>query len=251
MSNPEVVVNDVLIDPRNSQRVLLATDRSGVLASDDSAATFTTSNHGYTHRYVSAILADNKEPNTLYIGVVNDREFGGVFSTHDGGQSWQQKSSGLDGRDVFTLKQASNGTLVAGTNRGVFELAQGTSAWHPINNVVVEKTVSRTVKLKSGKTKTVSSTSAVHSVLEGRVNDTDLGSTRWFAATSAGLFTSKDHGKVWMGGPVAGEKDFVSVQAQDGLVVAATRSTVLVSQNAGTAWQSARAGFVSRSTFAA
>ncbi len=40
-SSPEVVVNDVLIDPRNSHHVLLATDRSGVLASDDSATTFT------------------------------------------------------------------------------------------------------------------------------------------------------------------------------------------------------------------
>ena len=104
VSNPEVVVNDVLIDPRNSRRVLLATDRSGVLASDDSAATFTASNHGHTHRYVSAILADSKETNTLYIGVVNDREFGGVFSTHDGGQTWQQKSAGLGGRDVFALQ---------------------------------------------------------------------------------------------------------------------------------------------------
>jgi len=239
MTNPEVVVNDVLIDPRNSQRVLLATDRSGVLASDDSAATFTTSNHGYTHRYVSAILADSAEPSTLYIGVVNDREFGGVFSTHDAGQSWQQKSSGLDGRDVFTLKQASNGSLIAGTNRGVFELVKGSAAWQPINNIELQKTVSRTVKLKSGKTKVVSSTTSTHAVLEGRVNDADLGPSRWFAATSAGLFTSKDQGKVWMGGPVAGEKDFVSVQAQGDLVVAATRSSVLVSQDAGTAWQPA------------
>ena len=239
MSNPDVVVNDVLIDPRNSQRVLLATDRSGVLASDDSAATFTTSNHGYTHRYVSAILADSAEPSTLYIGVVNDREFGGVFSTHDAGQSWQQKSSGLDGRDVFTLKQASNGSLIAGTNRGVFELVKGSAAWQPINNIELQKTVSRTVKLKSGKTKVVSSTTSTHAVLEGRVNDADLGPSRWFAATSAGLFTSKDQGKVWMGGPVAGEKDFVSVQAQGDLVVAATRSSVLVSQDAGTAWQPA------------
>ncbi len=239
MSNPEVVVNDVLIDPRNSQRVLLATDRSGVLASDDSAATFTTSNHGYTHRYVSAILADTTEPNTLYIGVVNDREFGGVFSTHDGGQNWQQKSSGLDGRDVFTLKQAINGALIAGTNRGVFELVPGGTAWHPINDVVLQKTVSHAVKLKSGKTKIVTSTASIRSVLEGRVSETDLASSRWFAATSAGLFTSKDQGKVWMGGPIAGQQDFVAVQAQDGLVVAATRSSVLVSQDAGAAWQPA------------
>ena len=40
--NPETVVNDVLIDPRNSKLVLLATDRSGVIASDDSAQTFRT-----------------------------------------------------------------------------------------------------------------------------------------------------------------------------------------------------------------
>jgi ligand-binding sensor domain-containing protein len=105
---------------------------------------------------------------------------------------------------------------------------------------VVAKTVSSTVTLKSGKKKTVSSTTSTRTVLEGRVNDTDLGQTRWFAATSSGLFTSKDHGKVWVGGPVAGEKDFVAVQAKDGLVVAATRSAVLVSQDAGAAWESAR-----------
>ncbi len=239
MSNPEVVVNDVLIDPRNSQRVLLATDRSGVLASDDSAATFSTSNHGYAHRYVSAILPDSKDPNTLYIGVVNDREFGGVFSSHDGGQTWQQKSEGLSGRDVFTLNETSHGTLVAGTNKGVFEMVPGNLYWHPINNVVVEKPVSRTVKLKSGKTKTVTSTVSTRSVLEARVSDTDVTSNHWFAATSAGLFTSKDQGKVWMGGPIAGQQDFVSVQAHDGVVVAATRSSVLVSQNAGASWDPA------------
>jgi photosystem II stability/assembly factor-like uncharacterized protein len=240
VGSPEVVVNDVLVDPRNSQRVLLATDRSGVLASDDSATTFTASNHGYSHRYVSAILADTKEPNTLYIGLVNDREFGGVFFTRDGGQNWLQKSSGLDGRDVFTLKQSHNGTLVAGTNKGLFELVSGSSSWHPINNVVLEKSVSRTVTLKSGKKKTVTSIASTHTLLDGRVSDTDLGSSRWFAATSAGLFTSKDQGKVWVGGPVSGEKDFVSVQAQDGLVVAATRSTVLVSEDEGKIWQPAR-----------
>jgi photosystem II stability/assembly factor-like uncharacterized protein len=236
VSNPEVVVNDVLIDPRNSQRVLLATDRSGVLASDDATATFSSSNHGYTHRYVSAILPDSKDANTLYIGVVNDREFGGVFSSHDSGVSWQQKSSGLEGRDVFTLKQASNGTLVAGTNKGVFELTSGSATWHPINNVVVEKTVMHTVKLKSGKTKSVASTSSTHSVLQARVSDTDLGTSRWYAATSTGLFMSKDQGKNWTGGPIAGQQDVVSVQAQDGLLVAATRSSVLVSEDAGAAW---------------
>jgi photosystem II stability/assembly factor-like uncharacterized protein len=122
VSNPELVVNDVMVDPRNSSRVLLATDRSGVLASDDGAQTLTASNHGYTHRYVSAILADNHDADTIYVGVVNDKEEGGVFVSRDGGQHWLQKSAGLGGRDVFTLDQASNGALIAGTNRGIFML---------------------------------------------------------------------------------------------------------------------------------
>ena len=90
VSNPEVVVNDVMVDPRNSQHVLLATDRSGVLASEDGAASFRASNHGYSHRYVSSIVTDEKESDTIYAGVVNDRELGGVFYSHDGGHTWLQ-----------------------------------------------------------------------------------------------------------------------------------------------------------------
>ncbi len=122
VSNPEVVVNDVFVDPRDSNHVLIATDRSGVMASTNGAATWETSNHGYTHRYVSALLADNQNAHTLYVGLVNDREYGGVFYSHDNGQHWMQKAAGLGGRDVFALKQTPNGTLVAGTNRGIFYL---------------------------------------------------------------------------------------------------------------------------------
>src|ERR1700692_3835948 len=46
VSTSEVVVNDVLIDPRDSNRVLLATDRSGVMASTDGASTWNPSNKG-------------------------------------------------------------------------------------------------------------------------------------------------------------------------------------------------------------
>src|SRR5258708_34060607 len=82
VGNSEIVVNDVLIDPRNSQRILLATDRGGVLASDDGAATFSASNHGYSHRYVNAILAGTNDRNNPYVGVVTDRSVaGGVDSS--------------------------------------------------------------------------------------------------------------------------------------------------------------------------
>ncbi len=231
VSNPEVVVNDVLVDRRNSNRVLLATDRSGVLASSDGAASWTASNHGYTHRYVTAIVADQKDANTMYVSVVNDREFGGVFASHDGGQHWMQKSTGLGGKDVFSLKQASNGALVAGTNHGVYMMERN-GDWHPINTVVVEKTTVRTVKKGTKKTQVTSKTST-RSTLEARVNELEVSGEPWIAATTNGLYLSKDHGKTWTGGPVMGEKEFVAVQSEHGLIAAAARTKVYTSTDNG------------------
>jgi photosystem II stability/assembly factor-like uncharacterized protein len=238
VTNPEVVVNDVMVDPRNSSRVLLATDRSGVMASDDGAQTFTASNKGYTHRYVSAILADNHDASTIYVGVVNDKEQGGVFFSHDGGQHWMQKASGLGGRDVFTLQQASNGALIAGTNRGMFMLDHNASEWHAINNIVNETVSYRTVK-KGTKKVSVASKTAKRGVLEAKVNYVDVSSKRWIAATSAGLFTSTNDGKSWTGGPVMGKNDFVSVGANGELIAAATHTNVIFSTDGGGAWQQA------------
>jgi len=237
VSNPEVVVNDVLIDPRDYNRVLLATDRSGVMASTDGASNWTTSNHGYAHRYVSAILADNKDASTLYVGVVNDREYGGVFHSNDAGQHWLQKAAGLGGKDVFALKQAPSGMLVAGTNHGMYSLERNGSEWRPMNVVVVESTLKTPRK---GSRKAVTTTTFQKSQLESRVNDLELGSGRWLAATTSGIYSSTDQGKTWKGGQILAQMDFVSVRAEGSTMVAATRSSVLVSNDSGATWKQAR-----------
>jgi photosystem II stability/assembly factor-like uncharacterized protein len=236
VSGPDVVVNDVMIDPRDSNRVLLATDRSGVMASSDGASSWSASNKGYAHRYVSAVMGDNKDENTIYVGVVNDREFGGVFYSHDAGQHWQQKAQGLGGKDVFALKQASSGTLVAGTNHGMYSLDRNASEWRPMNVVVVEHTVKTP---KRGTRKAVTKTTYDKSKLESRVNDLELSSDGWLAATTTGIYSSTDQGKTWKGGQVVGQSDFVSVRASGTTLVAATHSTVLVSNDSGKTWQQA------------
>ena len=235
VSNPSVVVNDVLVDPRNSNRVLLATDRSGVLASDNGAQTFVASNRGYTHRYVATILNDNRDPKTVYVGVVNDKEWGGVFVSQDGGQHWQQKSAGLGGRDVFSLKQTTVGALVAGTNRGIFLLERNASEWRAINTVLTEKTTYRKV-LKGKKRVSVAAKSSVASTLEARVNDVEIAPKRWVAATTAGLFVSTNDGKSWTGGPVQSNTEFLAAQIDGDRLIAATRNNVLVSSDNGAHW---------------
>ena len=125
MTGPDVIVNDVFVDPRDSNHVLLATDRGGVLASSDAAATFTGSNQGFSERKVGALLVDKSDPGHLFAGVLNDKTYGGVFWSTDGGAKWEQMSDGLEGRDVFALAEAADGTMVAGTSHGIFAWVAG------------------------------------------------------------------------------------------------------------------------------
>jgi photosystem II stability/assembly factor-like uncharacterized protein len=118
----DIIVNDVYIDPTDSKHVLLATDRGGVLASDDGGDSFAPSNRGFQARQITAYVADAEHPATVYVGVVNDKAWGGVFVSHSGGLSWSQLSNGLEGHDVFSLGQAPDGTILAGTGHGMYRL---------------------------------------------------------------------------------------------------------------------------------
>ncbi len=125
ITSGNVIVNDVYVDPKNSNHVLIATDRGGVYRSEDAGGNFEASNEGFSARQVTAYTADSQHPGTVYVGVVNDKATGGVFQSTDGGVRWQQQSEGLGGRDVFSLLSLGDGTLLAGTGHGVFRLQDG------------------------------------------------------------------------------------------------------------------------------
>src|SRR5215469_1492072 len=128
LTEPDVVVNDIWVDPRNATRLLLATDRAGILASLDGGERFTSANHGYVHRHITSILPDQADKDGIYVGIAGDRQWGGVYRVQLASKSWKQKSGGLGGRDVLTMKQASDGTLLAGTTQGLF-LLDGDASW--------------------------------------------------------------------------------------------------------------------------
>lgn len=120
--DPSWIINDVNIDPQDSKRVLLATDRTGILISNDGGMTFQASNKGFSARQISALVQDRTDASKLYVGVLNDKTAGGAFASTDGGQTWAQKSNGLGGADIFSLGQTSKGTMLAGTRHGIFRL---------------------------------------------------------------------------------------------------------------------------------
>lgn len=238
ISPPSFIVNDVMVDPRNPQHVLVATDRTGVLVSRDGGNSFVPSNRGFSHRQVTALVADRNNPDRLYAALVNNREYGGVLTSDDGGERWEKFDSGLGLRDVFSLDQSGNGHLIAGTNNGVFELDDHSSLWKPINLVLTEKTtmVPNRHRRKKSDPKTVVHHEWVKSELTGHVFQIKTGSDRWFAATSDGLYRSLDFGKSWTGGGVIGYRNFVAVDVIGDSVLAASTDAVLLSHDGGNTW---------------
>lgn len=226
VTNPDVVVNDVLVDPRGSGRLLLATDRDGILASDDGGLTFHPSNVGFSHRYISSILSDNDNADIIYLGVVNDRENGGVFISNDGGQHWAIRNDGLQGRDVFVLKQAPDGALIAGTNRGLFILARDTTTWKQL-----------------GSNDQLAASGASRPAMQGlpeKVNDLEISANKWIAATSAGLFVSSDQGRNWARVTRFHRMNIHLLAAQGQLMALVSDRSLLVSDDGGNTWRRPR-----------
>ena len=235
MTEPDVIVNDVYVDPKNPQHVLLATDRGGVLESNDAAATFKASNTGFSQRQVSSLLVDAKSPQTIYAGVVNDKLYGGVFVSHDEGATWSQESKGLDGRDVFSLSQSPEGTVLAGTNAGIFRW-EG-SSW--VSNGKVVKSVTKTsyVVHRGKKTKVEKTTMIPDGQMDIRISDVDASGSTWYVATAKGIYASSDQGATWVGGPVLGKPEYHAVASSGPTVLAAQRKSLAWSQDGAKTWQ--------------
>ena len=253
ISPADFILNDILVDPRNSRRLLIATDRGGVFASDDGGQTFHPSNDGFSHRRITAVVSDPKEPSGLYVSVANDKQFGGVFHRREG--RWTQLIDGLGTREIFDLERSPEGQLVAATNYGLYQL-QG-QKWEPSRTLLIE---SKSSSAKPASTQPASTKAAMtrmarksgpagksavsgqsvknftRSTFEGRATALALSSRKWYAATSAGVLVSDNHGATWLGGAVEGEREFYSVSARDHSVAATTLRSVWLSSDEGEHW---------------
>jgi photosystem II stability/assembly factor-like uncharacterized protein len=233
-TSPDVTVNDIYIDPRNPRHVLLATDRGGVLASEDGGLGFQASNTGFSERQVAALLVDQSDPSRMYAGVVNDKNFGGVFVSNDRGLTWEQRSAGLDGKDVFALAQAGNGTVVAGTNAGIYRWRS--SMWEPDGKVINHRYLTSYGLRRGRKVRHTVTVDLPGGTIEGRVNYISATGDTWFAATSQGVYRSENEGATWEG-PVLSSPDYLYVGAQGADVIAARREDLVMSSDRGRMWR--------------
>ena len=251
----ELIINDVFIDPSNTNRVLLATDRGGVMASNDGGISFSASNAGFSARQITSYIADATAPSTIYIGVVNDKAWGGVFVSVNGGLTWTQKSSGLNGHDVFSLEQAADGTVLAGTRHGIYRL-QG-EIWHRVDDVTVVETPkvrsarrsrqgishvsAATANSASSKAADMGPKSAKVSHREGQPFDASIISLArsggmLYAATSEGILRSLTEGASWKYVPGFDKQSWNFVSSEKSIVLAASLRIAVLSLDNGEHW---------------
>jgi photosystem II stability/assembly factor-like uncharacterized protein len=171
---------------------------------------------------------DRNNSSVIYAGLLSDKEFGGVFVSRDAGQSWQQKSNGLDGRDVFVLRQANDNSLLAGTDRGIFQLKPGASAWLARTAASIGKT-DAPANRQSGRTSTAAE-------LNTRITALEVAGGQWFAATANGLFSSSDSGETWRKEALPGVATPASISVAGKMIAVAGRNTITVSVNGGESW---------------
>jgi len=254
----DVIVNDVYVDPTNSKRVLLATDRRGVLASDDGGDSFLPSNIGFSARLITSFVGDAQHPATVYAGVVNDKDSGGVFVSRTGGLSWSHLGDGLDGRDVFSLVQAPDNTILAGTEHGIYRLKDG--AWQRVEWDVkiaplapVDGTAAPATKTKAAhrpvagsrrpatKPHTVASSAAAKKGVEAKNFDGSVyGFARvgdsLYAATSQALLQSATSGTTWNVVASVPLDEFRFVAAAKETLVVASLNALALSSDGGKTW---------------
>jgi photosystem II stability/assembly factor-like uncharacterized protein len=226
------VINSMAILPRDGDgesRVLLGTERHGVLASDDGGASFQASNEGFHHHRIVSLAVDLQDPERAAAVLQNAPD--ALLMTADGGKTWLPMSVGLNGdavRQIFSSPVRWWAALASG---GFARFDARRNSWAHIGVVSDFSTADPA----SDSARAKGELRAFRPV----VNDMFFGDSDWFAATDQGLFVSRDSGRSWTELPFGpGELPVGSVRASnDGRQIRLVSSGGMIfSEDAGRTW---------------
>ncbi|MGA7605700.1 MAG: hypothetical protein WCA79_07250, partial [Anaerolineales bacterium] len=119
-TNPWIIrsYTRAVIDPRDSNKLMIATRGNGLVLSTDGCQTWRFSNQGLGNLFVNSIVRDSNHPDTIYVGTQ-----GGSYISYDNGQTWGEINDGLLGATVvYSIAVDENSTVYATTPSGIFKL---------------------------------------------------------------------------------------------------------------------------------
>ena len=207
----------MVIDPENSDRLILGTERLGIQVSDNGGQTYRASNQGFSHRRIVDAAVDSQHPERALVVLTSN--FEPLLETKDAGRTWTPLATGLKSGPPRHIFASPDGWFAAPGPGGLLRYDASKSSWVLVNQVI-EKSVptqnrrAASVKKASAQSaKTSAPKSAASSAapaaakstvpFHAKVNDMAFGNDAWYAATEDGLLVSRDRGLNWSTVPLA------------------------------------------------
>jgi photosystem II stability/assembly factor-like uncharacterized protein len=148
---PDSMVHSIVVDPTStvdSRTLYAACQYYGVYKSVDGGQSWVSINNGIgANRYVYSLVMDPNNPDILYLGIratgQSLSDYGGVYKTTSGGESWTKANQNIELPDVYVLviDPSDSNTLYAGTSQhytqplgplslgGVYKSVDGGENW--------------------------------------------------------------------------------------------------------------------------
>lgn len=243
------IINALIIDQKNPQKIIIGTEREGVQISTDGGATFTSANNGFQHQHISDVALDRDHPERALVVLTFDNN--AFLATKDGGNSWTTLGPGLKRTELRHVYAAPTGWWAALTNGGWMKYDDGTHKWVRAGLYVADATPAPAAKTTKG-TKSVTPMTAAPKKAAPQltvflVNGMAFGSDAWYAATAGGVLVSKDNGETWK----LASKDPLTRQPAQSVEVAADGNQIwaivernlLYSSDKGTTWDAKELAF--------
>ncbi len=245
------IINALVIDPKNTQRVIIGTERQGVQISNDGGATFISANNGFQHQHITDVAMDREHPERALVVLTFDND--AFLATKDGGNSWTTLGPGLKRTDLRHVYSSPKGWWASLSNGGWSKYDETTNKWtraglYVPDPVTVAATVpSKTKKGAAAAAKKPVVKQAVPTLSAYLVNDMVFGNDAWYAATTGGVLVSRDKGASWKS--VASDPltrkpaQSVEISADGNQVWAIAERNLLYSADNGVNWEAKELSF--------
>ncbi len=249
------MINAIIIDPKNPDRLILGTEREGVQISENGGATFTSSNVGFHHQHILDVAMDKDNAARALVVLTFDSD--AFLVTKDGGTSWAPLGPGLKRTDLRHVYAAPTGWWASLTTGGWMKYDETTNKWVKAGLFVPEPVAAPAAAPATTKSKTGTKTAAARPAPKAKtpvpqltaflVNDMAFGSDAWYAATAGGVLVSKDAGKTWKS---VAKDEFVKqpaqsleISADSAQVWAVSQKNLLYTADNGATWSAKELSF--------
>jgi len=257
MTPVDWVVNAILVDPRNPQRIIIGTEREGVQISENGGSTFAAANNGFHHQHILDVAIDREHPDHALVVLTFDTN--AFLATKNGGASWTTLGPGLKRTDVKHVYAMPTGWWASLANGGLMKYDETTNKWVkaglfvPEAPAAVAQQTSTKTAAKGKKPAPVAKKplpkKAPPQQLAFQVNELTYGGNKWFAATTGGVLVSTDKGATWKLAasetPVKSPAQSLEASVDGSQVWAVSQKNLLYSADGGAHWEAKELAFAS------